>query len=330
MSTTAALTLDNPSFKNKVTRLYKSGGIYISQNFITLQQLSRNTTSEHFAQAQMILMDTLDFYLHPILPTTIMRHLLKLLEHDLTLCSANVEDFNDVEMRIMAFACYQIELAVFVTHTVNSKPSHLAYAATYNAMKQFLPSHTFAYISKKLANIYNDLLGMDVNSKPMLQMRHYLLDLWEESHPSSLHRQTMDQEQEQEQELHDANSDSDSTMHDDYDQCDDASFASDPVSFTSPHEFDLAESTLDSSCHSFCDDDVHVHDDADASVDAHHDNVEVTVQAKASVDININSHMNIHTDVNSVSFPGVKKNVDSNPHKGGRKKRKRSWGMVLQ
>ena len=80
---------DSESFTEKVKRKYQSGEIYISDKFTTLRQLSRNFSAQDFAQAQTILIGKLDFYLHPVIPTTIMRYMLKSLEYDLHLLSMN-------------------------------------------------------------------------------------------------------------------------------------------------------------------------------------------------------------------------------------------------
>ena len=235
---------DSESFTEKVKRKYQSGEIYISDKFTTLRQLSRNFSAQDFAQAQTILIGKLDFYLHPVIPTTIMRYMLKSLEYDLHLLSMNANanstnpDDLELETRIIGFASYQIELSVFAAQMVNSKPSTIAYAALYNAMTQFLPPNSCSFLCQKLYNICRLSLGLEVDSRNTKQIRSYLLQLWEECHPSSVTQN----DYEQEEEARDLPIEADAS--------DDAICASDPDPATSSQDFDTADATM-VSCDSF-------------------------------------------------------------------------------
>lgn len=173
---------------------YNSERIYHSSRFSTLTRISNHDDLEDFAQAQSILIGTLDFYLHPVLPTTFVTYMLQFLEHDLaklvrvnasSSSSSSLEKSISVLDYITSFAQYQVELSHYSVKFTNIRPSLIAFGAVSNVMKIMLRGKSSA-LRKKLAAFCESVTGRLFDSKSTRRVRHALFHLWKESYPRSI------------------------------------------------------------------------------------------------------------------------------------------------
>ena len=168
--------------------------IYHSSRFSTLTRISGHGDLEDFAQAQSILIGTLDFYLHPVLPTTFVTYMLQFLEHDLAKLvrvnsssspSSSLEGGISVLDYITSFAQYQVELSHYSVKFTNVRPSLIAFGAVSNVMKIMLRGKSSA-LRKKLAAFCESVIDRLFDSKSTRRVRHALFHLWKESYPRSI------------------------------------------------------------------------------------------------------------------------------------------------
>ena len=168
--------------------------IYHSSRFSTLTRISGHGDLEDFAQAQSILIGTLDFYLHPVLPTTFVTYMLQFLEHDLANLvrvnsssspSSSLEREISVLDYITSFAQYQVELSHYSVKFANVRPSLIAFAAVSNVMKIMLRGKS-SVLRKKLAAFCEGITDRFFDSKSTRRVRHALFHLWKETYPRSI------------------------------------------------------------------------------------------------------------------------------------------------
>lgn len=167
-------------FVEEVQREFHSDDIYHSTRFATLRRLSGHDDCEDFSQAQMILIWTLDFYLHPVLPNAIMTDMMQFLS---TMVNS-VLNVNDLEC-ITSYALYQVELSNYSVEFINAKPSLIAFSAISNVMKVMFGGDSDV-LRAKLSARCSKATGMSFDSKAMSRIRHSLFRLWKESYPRSI------------------------------------------------------------------------------------------------------------------------------------------------
>lgn len=180
-------------FVQEVKHEFYGERIYHSSKFSTLRKISRHDDLEDFAQAQSILIGTLDFYLHPVLPTTFVAYMLQFLEHDLSTMVRNVNSSSSSLLEggisvldyIISFAQYQVELSHYSVKFINVRPSLIAFGAVSNVMKIMLGGES-SVLRNKLAAFCESVTDCLFDSKSTRRVRHALFHLWKESYPRSI------------------------------------------------------------------------------------------------------------------------------------------------
>lgn len=170
-------------FLQEVKKEFYSDKIYHSTKFNSLRRLSQHQNAQDFGNAQSILMRRLDFYLCPVLATTILQYMLQSIQIDLSRIDLKY-DFQ-IGTIIHDYAFYQVELSSYCPSLVNIKPSIIAFSAITNAMKVFLPDGTKS-LRKKMSTMYSHSLDLPVHSKETKCVGRLLFHMWKDNYPASI------------------------------------------------------------------------------------------------------------------------------------------------
>lgn len=181
-------------FFQEVKKEFYGDKIYHSTKFNSLRRLSNHQQAQDFGNAQFVLMKRLDFYLCPILATTIVQYLLQSIESDLNLIDLKY-DFQ-IETILYDYSTYQIELSSYCPSLVNIKPSIIAFCAMTNAMKVFLPRVT-KLLREKLSAMCIHTLDLSIHSKETKCVGRLLFQMWKENYPASIQSLENDHTEEQ-------------------------------------------------------------------------------------------------------------------------------------
>ena len=173
-------------FVEEVQQEFCSDGLYHSAQFATLRRLSGHADLVDFSQAQMILIGTLDFYLHPVLPNAFVTDMLQFLSRlvDYSVLDAHFLDYTGIEY-ITSFALYQVELSNYSVEFINIKPSLIAFSAVSNVIEVMVRADSDEWC-KKLSAFCEKVIGIPFGSKATSHIRHSLFRLWKESAPGSI------------------------------------------------------------------------------------------------------------------------------------------------
>ena len=171
-------------FFQEVKKLFYSEKIYHATKFNSLRRLSNHEHTQDFANAQSIFMKKLDFYLCPVLPSTLVQYMLQSIDKELSSIALKY-DFQ-IATIIRDYAIYLVELSSYCSSLVNIRPSIIAFSAITNAMKIFLPDETRG-LRKKLSFICIDTLQLPIQSKETKCVGRLLFHMWKDNYPASIH-----------------------------------------------------------------------------------------------------------------------------------------------